>query len=331
MKKYKLLCILPVYNSEKYLNESISSILHQSFEDFRLLIINDGSTDGSIKIIESFDDTRINIISNVENKGLIYSLNLALQQCNEDYIVRMDSDDIANSDRFEKLVNAIECDESLWVVGSQVTYFGNQEGASQLPIENDDIVSHLFFRNPLAHPTVILRVSYLKKYNLVYELPFLHVEDYRLWTRIVLLGGRIKNLNDALLKYRIEGQNISLKNSNTSIDNTILIWQDYFAHYGFTINKKELFLHGILAGISKVNSNNIIPFFIYLKKFEGWLLKLDDSFQSKLMAEYEMRMNKLFFNISNENLGLIIDFWIFRKKIRKVELIYFLGSVLKKK
>lgn len=326
MKKQKVLCVLPVYNAEKYLFEAVSSILNQSYSDFRFLIIDDGSIDSSLEIIKSFKDSRIQVISNNGNKGLIFSLNLALNFAQEDFLIRMDADDIAEPERFEKLVGQIEKDDSLIVLGSQVNYFGNESGVSRLPMESNEINAFLFFRNPIAHPTVIIRMSFFKQHSLTFESFFLHTEDYRLWTRVIVSGGKIENSEESLLKYRIEGQNISIYNFQKSIWKSVLIWKDYFSFYGYYPKEKEIITHGILAGIWRIDSFNCNDFFIYAKKFRDWMSQSNISIKPYLIKQYEDRMNQLFYTLCKTNPWLIVDFWIFRKKIKISELKYLMAA-----
>lgn len=326
MKRQKVLCVLPVYNAEKYLFEAVSSILNQTYSDFRFLIIDDGSTDSSSEIIKSFKDSRIQVISNNGNKGLIFSLNLSLNIAEEDFLIRMDADDIAEPERFEKLVGQIEKDDSLIVLGSQVNYFGNESGVSRLPRESNEINAFLFFRNPVAHPTVIIRMSFIRQHALTYEPIFLHAEDYRLWTSVVISGGKMENVGEALLKYRIEGQNISIHNFQKSIWKSVLIWKDYFSFYGYYPSEKGIIMHGILAGIWGIDSFNCHDFFIYAKSFRDWLSQSDIAIKPFLMRQYEDRMNQLFFTFCKTNPWLIVDFWIFRKKIKMPELKYLIAG-----
>ena len=104
MKNPLVSILMPVYNSEKYLREAIKSILNQTFTNFELIIINDGSTDNSLKIIKSFKDNRIKIIKNKGNLGLIKTLNKGIDLAQGKYIARMDADDIAMPKRLEKQI-----------------------------------------------------------------------------------------------------------------------------------------------------------------------------------------------------------------------------------
>ena len=104
----KISVLMPVYNGDKYLKKSINSILRQTFDDFELIIINDGSTDLSLSIIKSYQDKRIKIINNSKNIGIAYSLNKGLNKANGDYIARQDQDDISHPERFMCQVNYLK-------------------------------------------------------------------------------------------------------------------------------------------------------------------------------------------------------------------------------
>jgi len=119
MDKPRIGVLMPVYNVAPYIKESIQSILDQSFSDFELLIIDDCSTDETFNIIQSFQDTRIKLIRNDVNKGLVYGLNLGLQLLQNDYIARMDGDDLCLPSRFEYQVRFMDENPDVVLCGSQ--------------------------------------------------------------------------------------------------------------------------------------------------------------------------------------------------------------------
>ena len=102
MQSPSISVIMPVYNTAKYLNEAIDSILNQTYKDFEFIIIDDCSTDGSLDIIKTYSDDRIILIENETNKGYVYGLNYALSFAKGKYIARMDSDDISLPNRFKR-------------------------------------------------------------------------------------------------------------------------------------------------------------------------------------------------------------------------------------
>lgn len=198
--------LLPIFNAENYLALAIESLQNQSFSDFEILAINDGSTDLSLTILEGFakSDKRIRVIDQ-ENKGLIATLNEGIQKANAPLIARMDADDICHVLRFEKQLAYLEEHPECVAVGSRVMLI-DPEG---LPIcefskqvEHNDIDSdHLSGRGgAIAHPAVMLRKSALEKIG-GYRDDVIHAEDIDLFLRLAEVG-KLANLPEIFLYYR---------------------------------------------------------------------------------------------------------------------------------
>lgn len=197
--------VLPVYNGEKYLFDSINSILNQSFVNFEFIIINDGSTDNSLKILKSFSDPRI-IIINQENKGLISSLNRGILHSRGKYIARMDADDIAFSDRFDKQVNFLENNEDYVVCSSSRITFKNSiaENTKRLEVlpDNFEVIKvQTIFNSPFTHPAAMIRSSVLKENDIFFDEEFKYAEDYIFWVYLLKFGKGF-NFRKPLLYYR---------------------------------------------------------------------------------------------------------------------------------
>lgn len=202
----KVTVLMPVYNGEKYLKEAIDSILSQSFKDFELLIINDGSSDNTENLLKSYNDFRIRIIDNKTNKGLIYSLNLGIKESKGEFIARMDADDISYPDRLKIQYEFMKDNPDVCVCGTGFQSFGE---SNFIHSQNKQItIFNLIKNNPVAHPTVFIRKSILFKYNLEYSYDFFACEDYELWSRIILVS-KIVNIPNILLKYRTHNTNVS--------------------------------------------------------------------------------------------------------------------------
>jgi glycosyltransferase involved in cell wall biosynthesis len=210
----KISVILPVYNAEEYLKESIESILSQTFTNFEFIILNDGSTDQSRNIIRAYNDNRIKFVENKINMGLIKTLNLGLNLAEGKYIARMDADDIALPNRLETQVNFMEKNIDIVACGSWIQYFGKSNKKRRYPLTDKEIRSHFLFRSPLAHPSVIMKASPFKGKNPVrYNANYLHAEDYKLWFDL-MAHGRLANLPFYLLKYRVSAEQITKKHGN---------------------------------------------------------------------------------------------------------------------
>ncbi len=205
--------ILPAYNSEKYIDESINSILNQTFTDFELIILNDGSTDKTPEIIQKYADSdkRIIFVNNRENRGLIAVLNQGLDMARGEYIARMDSDDISLPERFDKQVKYLDQNPDVGVLGTKIQGFGVIDAAGiQIPVVT---AIDMLKDNYIAHPSVMVRKSIIDKYNLRYNPDYIHCEDMELWSRMIFLT-KIHNIMEILLMYRITGNNISTQNWN---------------------------------------------------------------------------------------------------------------------
>lgn len=211
MDEIKISTILPVYNGSEFIESSINSILNQTFEDFELIIINDGSTDNSLEIIKNLQkkDKRITLINSQNNEGLQKSLNKGMKVAKGKYIARMDSDDISSKKRFEIQHNFLEKNPDVFLVGSSaiiINRSGEKVGVLKKFNNCRQIKKKLEKRNCMIHPSIMFR----NKRNLLYREKFKCSEDYDLYLRILSLGKKITNLPDLLIKYRIsEGSFVS--------------------------------------------------------------------------------------------------------------------------
>lgn len=186
MKASKVTVLMSVYNGEKYLHEAIDSILNQTFKDFEFIIINDCSTDDTAKILESYKDSRIRIVTNEKNIGVAKSLNKGLQLAQGRYIARMDADDISALNRLQKEVDFLHAHEDCAVVGTFTTII--DENSQPLlryerPIEDADIQKSLWKENCLAHGSVMMRKQALDDIG-IYDESIKRAQDYDLWLRL---------------------------------------------------------------------------------------------------------------------------------------------------
>lgn len=194
--------LLPVFNGIPYITEAIDSILGQTFTNFELLVIDDGSTDDTLTILQSFaaKDPRVRVISR-ENRGLIATLNQGISLSNTELIVRMDADDIALPTRLERQIVFMKSHPDIAVCGTGITLYETGENR-YLPEKNDALRVLALFNTPVFHPTVIMRKSsVLKLGGYSYDSPC--AEDYDLWERMLHSGSKLANLGEVLLMYRI--------------------------------------------------------------------------------------------------------------------------------
>ena len=280
--KEKVSILMPVYNSEKFLNEAIESILNQTYKNIEFIIVNDGSTDKSMDIINSYKDKRIRIINNAENRGIVYSLNTGLKICTGKYIVRMDSDDISYKNRIEEQVLYMEKNLDIIAAGTYVKIFGDgiKEKIKKNPILFEELKVKNLFSAPIYHPTLIIRREIFQK--LKYIEGYDGYEDFDLWQRLINSGYKISNLPKELLKYRIVKTSIS-GNFQKKIEKKYFgIKRIYKNNLNHILGKNDI-EDKIIEQFTILNLTNLIPFKIADKT------DIDDYFN---LINYLIKENK---------------------------------------
>ncbi|UTZ40106.1 glycosyltransferase family 2 protein [Vibrio campbellii] len=205
--------ILPVYNAEAYLAQAIDSILSQTFSNLELVVVNDGSTDGSQAIIEQFanQDARVKAYSR-ENQGLVATLNELLAHTKAPFIARMDADDIAMPNRIERQLSYLKSHTDVALVGTGYRYLdskGNLLHTRRTITHPGLIAASFLLGNPIAHPTVMFNRQVCGK-ALYYDDTYKHAEDFELWIRLCFEQElKVSNLNEILLHYRVHEQSTS--------------------------------------------------------------------------------------------------------------------------
>ena len=208
----KVTVFMPVYNSEKYLNQAIESILNQTYTDFEFLIINDGSTDKSDDIIKKYlYDKRIRYVQNDGNKGLPYTRNRGLELCKGEYLALMDSDDIAINTRLEEQVKFLDANKDVDVIGADYYHFENNRLARRVSIYGTERIKiHLMFQSCLCNPVSMMRIDFIRNNNIKYREECFVGQDYAFWVDCSQKG-KIENISLPLLKYRFGHENITKK------------------------------------------------------------------------------------------------------------------------
>ena len=210
LKNPKISVVMSVYNGEKYLREAIESILKQTFSDFEFIIVNDGSTDSSLSIIQSYSDERIRLINNEKNIGLTKSLNKALKLAGGEYIARQDAEDISLLNRFEEQMKYFEKHPETALLGTSF-YKINRDGegiGKRIALANPG--NALFKENQFMHGSVMFRKEVIDNLGGYNEL-IRYSQDYELWLRIAK-HYQTRNLTKALYKFRYHDSNIRLTN-----------------------------------------------------------------------------------------------------------------------
>lgn len=204
---------MPMYNAERYLQESIDSVLTQKFTDFEFLIVDDGSTDQSCSIVRSYKDPRIRLIENKHD--YIGSLNLLLSEAKGKYIARMDADDVMMQDRLQIQFDYMESHQDTDVhVGALCLYSDAHNTLVSPVLDRPCQLRDILGNNIFANPSTMLRLSSIKKYGVSYEQDYIYAEDYRFWARLIHAGARIICTNKIFMRYRRSAGQVSIRHSD---------------------------------------------------------------------------------------------------------------------
>lgn len=242
--------IMPAYNGEAYIRQAIDSLLRQTFKDFELLILDDGSTDRTLDIILDYKDARIQIIHFENNKGIVSVLNEGIKRAKGKYIARMDADDISDAARLERQFQYMEMNADCVVCGSSFTILGTDR-VVKLPGDDKEIKLKMLSITPFCHPSVFIRREVLVASNLLYRHRT-HCEDIDLWVRLSE-HGKFHNIDESLLHYRIHDSNISLKKRTKEeldfLTETQLEYISFFFSENGLTKQETTLIHQLLYGV----------------------------------------------------------------------------------
>lgn len=296
--------LMPVFNGEKYLSEAIESILNQTFGDFELIIIDDGSTDGTAEILHEYaqHDDRIRI-HHQDNHGIVFALNKGLELARGRFIARMDADDISLTGRFASQVKYLDSHPEISVLGGDARIIG-QHGEIINNIHLSFAFEPLFifwillFENCITHSTVMMRTDAIKRLG-GYDEKYLFAEDYYLWSRLPK-ENLICNLPEVVLFHRVHTGNVSQKNIEVQLVNSSLISQEYISKM---VGKKiDLKIVNVLLRQKPETYQEAIDSIFILKillnKFK--LCKNDSASKKLILLDYGRRVYNISNNLSGE-------------------------------
>ena len=205
--------IMPVYNAQRYLKEAIESVLNQTYPHFEFIIVDDGSTDRTLELLQQYEkkDSRISII-NRPNTGIVGALNDGIRAAQGDFIARMDADDIALPDRFSRQLERIQSDPDLVILGTNFCFIdasGNIVKSGNVPRDHEGIDENILKGNggAIIHPTAMMRKDILMNVG-GYREEAQFTEDLDLYHRLSRVG-RMANLDEVLFKYRIHFNSVN--------------------------------------------------------------------------------------------------------------------------
>ncbi|NJM86018.1 MAG: glycosyltransferase [Hydrococcus sp. RU_2_2] len=293
----KVSVVMSVYNGVRYLQESVESILNQTFTNFELIIIDDGSTDNSWEILCEYAkcDRRIVLIQNQKNIGLTKSLNKGLGQAQGEYIARQDADDISVSNRLELQTLFMDTHPKVGALGTAVQIINEQKitiKEDRFPGEHEQLQAYLLIHNHLHHSTMMVRRSLMQELG-GYNETIRHAQDYDLWWRFschsrlatlpeILLLRREDNRPRITTTYREEQLKTALKISFKAIQESIgnssshfeKAYQQFWWNYLQLLDKKsyqQLWLsrYGKQAELQWQDVLSLEPFWEFLANHPG--------------------------------------------------------------
>jgi glycosyltransferase involved in cell wall biosynthesis len=290
----KITVFMAAYNAAKFITEAIESVLNQTFKDFELLIVNDGSTDETVAIISKFQDPRIRVIHNDRNRGLVFTRNVLLKEARGEYIAILDSDDIAIPNRLALQYEHFKKHPDLALCGGHgqvINHSGDTINDPRLivPIGTENIKITLLFLNTFVNSTVMYKKEVFLELNGYND--FAPAEDYELFTRIADKY-TIDNIDTVLVKYRDHDYNTSVVHASTGSRKVHEIKKNQLNRLHIEADQRliEVF-YSVLA-----HNFEPYPFSDYLSLF--WKLK---SANQKLKiypkVPFEKRLFEYWFNI----------------------------------
>lgn len=231
--------ILPCYNGEATIGATLSSISEQTYKNFELIFIDDGSSDNSLSIAQNFQKSstiKIKIITR-ENKGFLSSLSEGIGHCKGEFVARIDSDDLWDINHLELIMRMFNENPSLVLAGANARYINEnseQISLSKLPLTHKEIIKYMLKDNPFIHSSVVFKLFFYKKtkgYLIGNEKSDAHIADYNLWFELSKYGECL-NLSSATLSYRVLENSMSRTMSKcTNYKARYLIMKRVYKYY----------------------------------------------------------------------------------------------------
>ncbi len=264
----RIAVVLPVFNGERYITEAVESVLRQTFTDYELIVVNDGSTDRTAELLARFSDPRMRVVSFPDNRGLVSALNTGIAESRAELIARMDADDICLPQRFQMQVKFLDEHPEVGICGTWTRGFGTENSRMEPPADPAGVAARIFFGWTIDHPSVMMRRSVLDRHGLRYRDEFRHVEDFDLFTRAAEIT-QVANVAVCLLLTRAHAEEISVvhRQEQVSTERRIMVRQLATLIPNATEADKELHLKIAYGSLGRSRFHQA----------ERWLLRLQQA------------------------------------------------------
>lgn len=262
--------VIPLYNAQKYIKNTILSIQNQTFTDFEIIVVDDDSKDDSYKIVSDMDDSRIQLYKNEKNQGIAYTRNRAISFCKGEYIAFMDDDDIAPDYRLQHTLDFLDKNKNIVAVGGncrKIDGDGNDLNKQWNVFLNPLLIkAYMLFEDPIPNGSALIRRAFLVENDIKFKDNMYGAEDYRFWAE-VSLKGLIANLDEVLLYWRVNHGNETQRVCSQCNEKRQAVLADIhnflLEAYGFNLKNQELdILNKVFEEEGTLDSNQeIIAFY----------------------------------------------------------------------
>lgn len=259
---------MPVYNGERFLSQALASIWQQTFTDFELLVVDDGSTDRTSEILDACRDRRLRILRNETRLKLAGALNRGLTEARGQLIARMDADDLMRKDRLARQVEYMTRHPEVGCCGGWAKTFGAETNTVlRFPSKAEDIRAFCLFFSPFAHPAVMFRRDWFSQEELHYDGSYYPTEDYELWARAVMRFP-CGNIPRVLIDYRQHEKSMTGAEWSEMNAQTRRVQRGVLETLGLTPTEEELHIHRA-ASMGQLPASEES-----FHRTEAWLLKI---------------------------------------------------------
>ncbi len=202
--------VMSTYNRAHLLKETVESVLNQSFSNFEFIIIDDCSTDNTAGILRSFNDERIKVLTNSQNKGCTFNYHIAHNLAKGKYVAHIDDDDMCFPNRFEKQLDVLKRNSEISLLGTFVETFGeNARPSWTFYTEPEKLDFIMNFYNPICHSSIIYDKEFADKNLINYDLSCKCAQDYDFYKQFLFKGAKIANISDVLVRYRMHPKRLT--------------------------------------------------------------------------------------------------------------------------
>lgn len=329
--------LMPAYNREQYIAQSIQSVLDQSFSNFELIILDDCSTDDTLKKIGEFNDPRIKVLRNTTNSGISFSRNKLLDNASGKYLALLDSDDLSLPHRLATQVEFLKNNPDLLLVGS--SSIAINDANKPIPsrsflnkryiTDSEEIAATLFFRNCFYQSSVMFNSELLGSER--YSMEFRSFGDYEFWVRLAHKS-KLSNQETPLIQYRYHADNIShvTNQGQKKINSATILKMNCAFYFDYVPTEEEQSIHGAWQyDYLKLSSD-------FLKTSSQWIKKLAEmndrqkKFEQHIFAKVIQRnwLERCWYSANKGNTMAAIDFIRYspQKSFKQAPLFFYLAA-----